>query len=139
MNFDLKKPCKSCPFRRGEGAVRLTEGRIDEVWETATHSGGTFQCHNTIDYNESKFEHEGDDDVGVDRCPSADVVSKGTPQHCIGAVIAGLNSGEGPNQLARIMGRLGAIDIEAIEKASDEVFSSKEEMLETALWRDRVT
>lgn len=126
MNFDLKKPCKGCPFRKGEGAVRLTEGRVHEVWRSATHNGPMFQCHNTVDYDSSDFD---DEELGV--------VSKGEAQHCLGAVIAGVNSGDGPNQYARVCAQLKLLDVAAVEACADEVFSSEEEMLATAIRRTR--
>lgn len=44
--FDLKRPCKTCPFRRENGAnFALTEGRLEEVFRSVA-----FQCHDTVEY-----------------------------------------------------------------------------------------
>lgn len=120
MKFDLKKPCPGCPFLRdGDKAVRLRNAaRVSEVWFAATHAGPNFPCHKTVDY----------DAMEEDRPPSKD------EQHCLGAILAGIASGEGPNQLSRIMLRLRGIPAEAV---SDEniklVFDSEEEMAASVL------
>lgn len=44
--FDLKSPCKNCPFRKGEGErFRLSLDRLREI-----KAASAFQCHKTIDY-----------------------------------------------------------------------------------------
>ena len=50
INFDLKKPCKGCPFRtQGEKRVRfLGEERIVEIVEAMTEQQKTFTCHETL-------------------------------------------------------------------------------------------
>jgi hypothetical protein len=65
-------------------------------------SGLTFQCHKTI--------------------------RKGEPQHCAGATIF-LEANEQPNQMMRIMERLGAYDRHALDMDSP-VFTDADEMIE---------
>lgn len=119
MKFNLKKPCSGCPFlRHGDRAVRLRNARrVSEVWAAATHAGPTFPCHKTVDYDEEDLSRP-----------------QSTQEHCLGAILAGIASGEGPNQLSRIMLRLRGIPPEAI---SDEnlklVFDSEEEMAASVL------
>lgn len=44
--FDLKRPCKTCPFRRGQGEnFQLDAIRLQEIIEAVS-----FQCHGTVDY-----------------------------------------------------------------------------------------
>src|SRR5215471_13794425 len=44
--FDLKRPCKRCPFRKGQGSLfRLPSLRLREI-----KNGTAFQCHATVDY-----------------------------------------------------------------------------------------
>lgn len=43
--FDLKKPCKDCPFRVGKGErFQLSPERITEIFEAPA-----FQCHKTLE------------------------------------------------------------------------------------------
>lgn len=87
MNFDMKKPCSTCPFRK-ESTMRLTRGRVKEITGAIMGwPGETFQCHNTVDYEQ---EHHG--------------MEKGA-QHCAGALIFALKNNH-MGQLARIASRL---------------------------------
>lgn len=46
--FNLKKPCITCPFRKGQGELfQLPEKRLEEIFY-----GPAFQCHKTVDYSE---------------------------------------------------------------------------------------
>lgn len=84
MKFDMKTPCKDCPFLVGSSTNRtLREGRLEEIVE-AIRSDGTFQCHKTID--------EDIDD-----------------QHCAGALVFIEREGT-PNNMLRIAHRLGLYD-----------------------------
>lgn len=127
LHFELRKPCPGCPFLKdgpGVNPVRLRAGRVEEIWESTKHHGTTFQCHKTVDYSDP-------DDEGNEH-----PIDRGRPQHCIGAVIAGLNSGEGPVQTARVVAALGMDGLDLVRlhrEQGDRVFSSLDEMLETAL------
>lgn len=82
MKFDLTKPCKECPFRTDRPGY-LRADRVEEITD-ALLGGQTFQCHKTIR-------------AGVE------------DQHCAGALVF-LEANERPNQMMRIMERLGAYD-----------------------------
>ncbi|MEX3625468.1 hypothetical protein [Viridibacillus arvi] len=48
--FELKRPCKDCPFVKGSSTNRsLEEGRIDRIIDSL-HEDHIFSCHKTIDY-----------------------------------------------------------------------------------------
>lgn len=84
MNFDLKNPCKGCPFKEGTTTV-LRHGRAKEIVQAITDKQGTFTCHKTLDLPNDK------------------------QQHCAGAMIL-LEHIERPNQMMRIAERLGYYD-----------------------------
>ncbi|OCJ12510.1 hypothetical protein A6U86_05665 [Rhizobium sp. AC27/96] len=100
MNFDLTKPCAQCPFRNDRRGYLHPE-RVIEITD-ALLNDQTFQCHKTI--------------------------HKGAPQHCSGALIF-LEANERPNQLMRIMERLGAYDRKKLDMDSP-VFTDADEMAE---------
>jgi hypothetical protein len=44
--FDLKRPCITCPFRKGQGErFQLDRKRLEEI-----KSATAFQCHKTVQY-----------------------------------------------------------------------------------------
>lgn len=115
MNFDLKKPCKDCPFSRFEGAVRLTRGRVREVWRSV-EGGPSFQCHKTV---------ERDDEDEVLKTPR--------DQHCAGAIIAGLKTGHQGSQLAQVAFRLRILSERDYEPHFEHVVDDIDEMLARAI------
>jgi len=85
MRFDLKTPCKNCPFRTDETAIRFQcEERAREIEEQAYRRG--FPCHLSADYFEAEDEYSEE---------SGYVFGK-TTQHCAGAIIMYLKSSLGP-------------------------------------------
>ena len=84
MNFDLKNPCKDCPFKEGSSSVVHSE-RAKEIAEAITEKQGTFTCHKTL------------------------VLKEEDRQHCAGAMTM-LEHIERPNQMMRIAERLGYYD-----------------------------
>lgn len=89
MRFDLKKPCKDCPFIVGSSTNRtLAEGRITEIVKDITEENATFSCHKTINYDERDMS---------------------TEQHCAGALIYAKKSGK-PNTMLQIAERFGIYD-----------------------------
>ena len=52
--FDLKRPCKTCPFRKGQGS-RFQLRRLSEIRRATS-----FQCHSTVDYGASDIDDGGD-------------------------------------------------------------------------------
>lgn len=102
MKFDLKRPCKECPFRHDRPGYLRAE-RVEEI-TNALLGGQTFQCHKTIDKG---TKHE---------------------QHCAGALIF-LEANDRPNQMMRIMERLGAYDRTKLDMSSP-VFTDADEMMD---------
>lgn len=85
MKFDLKKPCKDCPFIKGSSTnISLAEGRIPGIVQDLRQDK-SFTCHKTLE------------------APRHD------QQHCAGALIY-LEREQRPNQMMRIAERLGLYD-----------------------------
>ena len=106
--FDLKRPCVSCPFRRGQGeAFRLEADRLEEI-----RTGIAFQCHQTVDY--SAWE-EGGEKAG-DR-----------PQQCAGLMAVLRREGE-DNQIMQIAERLQAARFDDLDPRG-EAYASWAEVL----------
>lgn len=85
MRFDLKVPCKNCPF--GTGKHRITfacKERAEEIAESAYRNG--FPCHLSAHNTE-----DDDDDCGEE---SGFVFARhGNTQHCAGALAMFINDG----------------------------------------------
>lgn len=94
MRFDMRYPCDQCPFSLLPGAVRLNRERAEEIHTQVTEGDGSFSCHKTAVYDDDEDE-EGS--IGPNT------------QHCAGALLY-LEGIDRPNQLMRIMGRLGLYD-----------------------------
>lgn len=90
MKFDLKKPCRDCPFR-SDIAGYLTKARVHEIIESISRGQKTFSCHKTNDTSGSE------------------TVETRNSQHCAGAMIF-LEKNGAPNQMMRIAERLGMYD-----------------------------
>jgi hypothetical protein len=104
--FDLKRPCASCPFRKGKGsAFRLTAQRLAEI-----RRGVSFQCHKTVDYD------EWDDDIKR---------QGERPQQCAG-LMALLHRHREQNQITQVAVRMGVLDPAQLDP-KDEAY---------ATWRD---
>lgn len=55
--FDIKKPCRDCPFRKdGVMLESLREGRIEEILTNVLEEDGFFPCHKTVDYNDENSQ-----------------------------------------------------------------------------------
>jgi hypothetical protein len=94
--FDLKRPCLTCPFRRGQGSrFRLHPERLREIAEAVA-----FQCHKTVVYG--------------DHAPAPG----DRPQQCAG-LMAVLHREGRPNQIAQLAQRLGALDPAALDPAGE--------------------
>ena len=93
--FKLKKPCKRCPFRKGQGELfNLGTDRCLEIFNS-----DAFQCHETVDYGH--FEDER--------------LRQGkNPQQCAG-VMSLLHRANLPNQIMRVAERLGAANFAEID------------------------
>lgn len=85
MRFDLKKPCKDCPFIKGSCTnTTLAEGRLEGIVDDIRNDM-SFTCHKTLDNESSK------------------------QQHCAGAMVF-LEKENRPNQMMRIAERVGMYD-----------------------------
>lgn len=96
MKFDLKAPCRDCPFRT-DIVFYLTEGRVREICRHLIDFDGTFTCHKTTQHDED-----------------GEYIPLATEQHCYGAMVF-LMKKEKPNQLMRIAERVGMIDLDEID------------------------
>lgn len=115
MNYDLKKPCSDCPFKRGT-AMRLTRERAKEIAGMMLSSnGGIFPCHKTT--------IESDDGDG-------EMIVTQKSKHCAGALIFAEKNGVS-TQMMRIAERLGMYDakVMADQETVNSVFSSGREMV----------
>ena len=81
MKFDLKTPCKNCPFRTDDTRITFADReRAEEIEETAFRHG--FPCHlSAVEEEETEYDPGG-------FVPGPDT------QHCIGAIIMYMKSGE---------------------------------------------
>jgi len=83
MHYDLKTPCKNCPFRTDDTAIRFaTVERATEIEESAYRNG--FPCHLSAVFQEESFEGAGNDGY----------VPGEKTQHCAGYMIMQINQGE---------------------------------------------
>lgn len=112
MKFDLIRPCKLCPFRRDCLRGWLGEARAGEIAGSLGWDGGTFQCHETTDWDEEMGEPSRDENT----------------QHCAGALIV-MERTETPSQMVRIAERLGLYDRRRLDMEAP-VFGSFEEFVE---------
>lgn len=108
MKFDLKRPCKDCPFVQGSSTNKtLAEGRIEEIVHSIVEEDAHFQCHKTLDFYSDK---------------------KVPAQHCAGATIFLERIGEHgkPNQFMRIAERLGIYDRSKIQMDFEPLIKSED-------------
>lgn len=96
-----KAPCKLCPFRK-DVPIYLRRGRRIEI-ATNLLEGGSFPCHATVEYE-------------TDEEPDTSESS-----FCAGAAKSLLLI-DAPNQIMRIMARLGAMDLDEVEARGVEVW-----------------
>jgi hypothetical protein len=113
MKFDLKAPCRECPFRT-DVRPYLRPGRVREILDAIIGRQQTFACHKTVDYSGAE-DGESDGVVGDNS------------QNCAGALIL-LEKIERPNQMMRIAERLGFYDRRKLKMKSS-VYQSPEQMI----------
>lgn len=83
MRFDLKKPCKNCPFRTDETRIKFScAERAEEIAESAYRNG--FPCHLSAKHLEDDETSDGE---------SGGFVFGENTQHCVGAIIMFLKEG----------------------------------------------
>lgn len=94
MKFDLKEPCKECPFLRGSTTNKtLVKGRLEEIVD-AIRDDAHFTCHKTL--NKPLKER----------------------QHCGGALIF-LEKENNPNQFMNVARYLGIYDPSKLNRNSN--------------------
>ena len=94
MKFDLKTPCRDCPFITGSSTnISLAKGRIEGIVKDIREDL-SFTCHKTLELPE------------MDQ------------QHCAGAMIF-LEREENPNQIMRIAERIGLYDYKKLDMNAD--------------------
>lgn len=87
MRFDLKAPCKNCPFRTDQTAIRFyNHERAEEISESAYRNG--FPCHLSAEIDED------DEEPGYEFGENT--------QHCAGALIMFARHGDGTLPFARL-------------------------------------
>lgn len=124
MKYGMTKPCATCPFRKDGAGVKLMPARIREIARSTGWNGASFACHSSLDYD--KLQEEGGESekkfslMQLNNDPKA--------QHCGGATIFGLKNG-GPNQMLRIVDRLGGVDLGEAHKNSHLVYDNLAEWL----------
>jgi len=78
MRYDLKTPCKHCPFRSDETRITFAcRERAEEIEESAYRNG--FPCHRSAGFDDDE-DHGG-------------YVATKTSQHCVGYIIMQINEG----------------------------------------------
>jgi hypothetical protein len=103
--FGLKRPCKTCPFRKGAGrGFGLRADRLAEIFEAPA-----FQCHDTVDYDAWE---DGGDRAGR------------KPQQCAG-LIALLEKEGRRNNITQVAARMMGYDPARVD--GSEVYENIEE------------
>lgn len=104
MKFNLRSPCKDCPFR-AEGAIHLERGRLAGIVKDLHDDYNHFLCHKTVHHPKGG---EWDDDGGY--TPS------GEESVCIGATAFMMRQGYIPIvlRLALMRGEISREEIEAV-------------------------
>lgn len=86
MKYDLKTPCRNCPFRTDDTAIRFAcRERAAEIEEQAYRRG--FPCHLSAEHIEDEDTFDGE---------SGGFYPGENTQHCAGALIMYCRSDMGP-------------------------------------------
>jgi len=116
--YNLKSPCKDCPFRTDKEGF-LTRGRAEEIVKGITLYQGHFWCHKYTDHEQVDDEEDGEDSIY--RPGDKD-------QMCAGSMIM-LEHMEKPNQMMRIAERLGMYDRTELDMDAP-VFKESDEFID---------
>lgn len=116
MRFDLKRPCRDCPFRTDVRGY-LTPARAEEITAAVLKGDATFTCHKTLtgEYVETDDE-------------SIYVPGDTGEQHCAGALILEAKAGH-PNLPIRLARMTSMLDTDRLDMTAP-VFDTAEEMIE---------
>lgn len=117
--FDLKRPCKDCPFRKGQGErYHLSEQRLQDIVNSAA-----FQCHKTIEFDdECQIDEENWDETW------RPIKNDARAQQCAG-LMAVRHQDKRPNQIMQVAQRLDVLDPNALDPGG-EAYGSWDDVLE---------
>lgn len=110
MNFNLRRPCPRCPFRKDCIEGWLGRARAEEIAEALVgeQPGTTFACHETTQHNDE-----------------GEYVLDAEEQHCVGAIVLVENE-DAANQMLQVAERLELLDLSKIDpRARDLIFASR--------------
>lgn len=112
MNFNLKKPCANCPFKK-VGAINLAPGRVEGIVQGLLENDREwFMCHKTVHHPKGGEWVETEE--GTDYEPS------GNESQCAGAM-AYLQKIRRPSLSMRMAYAIGIMKPEELEALSDEI------------------
>ncbi len=119
MNFDLKRPCKDCPFIEGTTMV-LQPGRMEGIVEHLQNDYNVFPCHKTTHQlaPEGLEDEYGDEDGGY--------AFHGREQACMGALAYSLKHHGRLPVLARITLMSNRSLVKTIESNFDSITNPDE-------------
>lgn len=129
MRYDLKKPCKNCPFRNDETRIRFScRERAEEIEEQAYRLG--FPCHLSAEYIDDDETPDGE---------SGGYYAGDNSQACVGFIIMTLKEDDSSawpaiyndHELAEKL--LGQVDMSTPVFGSAEEFFQANERKEDAL------
>lgn len=103
MKFDLKKPCKACPFLK-DTTMTLRPGRMTGIAATLRNDKTVFPCHKTTEH--------GDD---------GNTIPRDHEQACMGALTYALKHHHQIPILARLAIRAGETTIHTIASNFDTI------------------
>jgi len=106
MNFDLKRPCKDCPFII-DTSMALSPGRMLGIAEALRDDWTVFPCHKTTHLRGD------DEDDGEDDAPG--YTYDGSEQACMGALAFTLREHGMLPVMARIACARGTLDVATIK------------------------
>jgi hypothetical protein len=102
MQFDMKRPCKDCPFLKGTTMV-LNAGRMTDIAQSLADDHNVFPCHKTTN---ATRDDEGDEGAGY--------AYDGTEQACMGALAFTLREHGMLPVLARIACLQGQLTVDTL-------------------------
>ena len=118
MKYELKKPCKTCPFVIAH-EFPLRPDRIEEIRDCRA----TFSCHNTVDY-------DGDDDPYDEEGVGNPYRSTKGEQHCMGHLIVCWAEWGGFDQMQAMAARAGMFKPEELPTPEEAgVFETWDDMI----------
>lgn len=112
MRFNLKKPCRDCPFKNDRSFIGLSADRKQEIVDSIVKDIAPFTCHKTILHD--------DDGEGY---------ATDNTEHCAGAAIL-LEKNARPGAYLQVAARLGVYDPDKLDMGSP-VFDTFDEFVES--------